>query len=303
MAEESPKGARTTREMTNIDSGLPVRTVVIPLDGSELSARAVPAAANIARCLNAGVHFVSVASTQEEADRCRDQFDDLAGIAPGAGRETVMADERSMTAAAVAVAILEAVTDPGGIVCIASHGRGRSASVLGSVASEVTARATCPVVIVGPAFEKDTWTLEAPVVACVDGTPPSELVVPVARDWADALRASVSIVSVAEPIPEPPSGRPWRRMHGPDEDADEYMSRLLERQRDDRVAVDGTVVYDPVSVAGGLVDHLSGHPASLVSVASRARRGVPRLVLGSEAAAIVRQVTVPVLTVALPHDL
>ncbi len=288
--------------MTNIDSGLPARAIVTPLDGSESSARAAPVAAKIARCLDASVHFVSVASTQEDADRCRDQFDDVAGIAPGASRETVMADERSMTAETVALAILEAVTDPGGIVCIASHGRGRSASVLGSVASELTARATHPVVIVGPAFDKDAWTLEAPVLACVDGTPPSEVVVPVARDWADALRVSVSIVTVAEPIPAPLSGRPWRRMHGPDEDADQYMSRLLERHRDDRVAVDGTVVYDPVSVAGGIVDHLSGHPATLVSVASRARRGVPRLVLGSEAAAIVRQVTVPVLTVALPHD-
>ena len=80
------------------------------------------------------------------------------------------------------------------------------------------------------------------------------------------------------------------------------MAALLERHRDDRVPVDGNVVYDPVSVAGGLVDHLAVHPASLVAVATHARRGVPRFVLGSAAAAIVHQAPVPVLAVPLPRD-
>jgi nucleotide-binding universal stress UspA family protein len=288
--------------VTNVESGLPVRALVVPLDGSELAARAVSPAVTLAQSLDASVHLVSVASTQDEADRHRAQFDDLAPIAPAASRETVMADERSITAEKVALAILEGVTDSGGVVCMASHGRGRSAAVLGSVASELIARATHPVIVIGPAFRPDAWTIDAPVVACVDGTPPSEAVVPLALQWADALGVSAAVVTVAEPIPAPLPGRPWRRMHGPDEDADEYMRRLVERHRDDRVALDGTVVYDPVSVAGGLGDHLASHPASLVTLASRARRGAPRLVLGSAAAKIVRAVPVPVLTVALRLD-
>jgi len=55
-----------------------------------------------------------------------------------------------------------------------------------------------------------------------------------------------------------------------------------------------------VSVAGGLADFLSSHPAELVAVATRARRGVARLVLGSHAANIVRAVNAPVLLVPEP---
>ena len=64
--------------------------------------------------------------------------------------------------------------------------------------------------------------------------------------------------------------------------------------------VDGDVVYDPVSVAGGLADFLASRPAALVAVSTRARRGVARLVLGSHAANIVRAVSAPVLLVPEP---
>jgi nucleotide-binding universal stress UspA family protein len=80
------------------------------------------------------------------------------------------------------------------------------------------------------------------------------------------------------------------------------MDALLERHRADRVPVDGTVVYDSVSVAGGLVDHVARQPPSLIAVATRARTGVPRLLLGSTAAAILREVPVPVLAVAVADE-
>jgi nucleotide-binding universal stress UspA family protein len=247
------------------------------------------------------VHLVSVASTQDEADRCHQQFDDVAGVVPGASREVVMADQRAGVDE-IARAILQSATGSGGVVCMASHGRGRGAGILGSVATEITARTRHPVVIIGPAFAPRTWQIDAPLVACVDGAPPSELVLPVAVEWADALGISLCVVTVAEPIPTPLAGRPWRRMHGPDEDADAYMAGLLERHTSDRVRIDSAVVYDPVSVARGLVDHLATRPASMIAVTTHARRGVPRVVLGSSAAAIVREAPVPVLSIALPHD-
>jgi nucleotide-binding universal stress UspA family protein len=171
--------------------------------------------------------------------------------------------------------------------------------VLGSVATEIASRCERPPIIVGPAFHPETWAADTPVLACVDGTPASETVVPVAIEWAEVLGVPLSVVTVAEPIPAPLPGRQWRRMHGPDEDADEYIARLIDRQRTDLVPLDGTVVYDPVSVADGLADHLADHPSSLITVATRARTGVSRLLLGSAAAGILHQAPAPALAVAI----
>ena len=289
--------------MVTFDSGLPARALIVPLDGSELSARAVNVAGLLSSALDVVVHLISVAATQDDADSCHRQFDHVADVVPHTSRELVMSDGHGVHADDVANAVVDSATRLGGVVCMASHGRGRSAAVLGSVATEIASRSERPLIIVGPAFQPQTWTIEAPVDACVDGTAASESVIPVALEWARALSVSLSVVTVAEPIPAPLPGRQWQRMHGPDEDAEPYIARLVERHRGDHVPVDGIVVYDPVSVPGGLDDHLAQHPASLVTVATRARTGVARLVLGSAAAGILHRVPVPVLTVALPHDM
>lgn len=288
--------------MTTLESGLPVQALIVPLDGSELSAAAARTAGRLAPGLNAAVHLVSVVSTHEEADTSRRQFDALAEAISGSSREIVMTDEHTPSVDEVALAILQSASGARSVVCMGSHGRGRSAGILGSVATEVTARARHPVAVVGPAFSLRTWRFEAPVVACIDGTLQSEATIPIALEWAHALGVPLWVVTVAEPIPAPLPGRPWRRMHGPDEDANRYMATVVERHRDDRVPIDGTVVYDPVSVAGGLVDHLATHPASLVTVATHARRGGPRLVFGSAAADIVHRVPMPVLSIPISRE-
>lgn len=288
--------------MATFESGLPTRALIVPLDCSELSARAVTVAGRLSSRINAGVHLITVAPAQDDADACHRQFDDVADVVPGASRELVMSDQRALHIDDVANAVIDSVTRVGGVVCMSSRGRGRSAAVLGSVATEITARAERPAIIVGPAFHPETWAADARVLACVDGTAASESVVPIALEWARALSVSLSLVTVAEPIPAPVAGRQWRRMHGPDEDAENYMNALVERHRMDRVPVDGIVVYDPVSVPGGLVDHVARHPASVLAVATRGRTGVPRLLLGSTAAAILHQVPVPVLAVAVADE-
>ena len=68
------------------------------------------------------------------------------------------------------------------------------------------------------------------LVACVDGTAGSEPGLPVAAAWAHALGMKLTLVTVAEPCPPPVRiGEPWRRHHGPNEDADEYVRRLGEQ--------------------------------------------------------------------------
>jgi nucleotide-binding universal stress UspA family protein len=178
--------------------------------------------------------------------------------------------------------------------------------VLGSTGREIVERVAAPAVVVGP----DVVLLDRPdenaapplgpenMVACVDGTPRSERGLPIAAAWAHALGMKLIVLTVAEPCPPPVRiGDPWRRHHGPNEDADDYMRRLGERWALEAPGLETVVVYDPISPGDGTKDYLGSHPAGLVVVTSHLRDPLGRLVHGSGAAGIVHTSTAPVLVV------
>jgi hypothetical protein len=108
-----------------------------------------------------------------------------------------------------------------------------------------------------------------------------------------------TIVTVAEPCPPPVRiGAPWRRHHGPNEDADEYMRRLGERWALEAPGLDTSVVYDPIGAGAGMKDYLAAHPTGLIAVTSHLRDGLAHAVYGSGAADIVHTSTAPALVVA-----
>jgi nucleotide-binding universal stress UspA family protein len=265
--------------------------VVMPIDGSEFADRAGAVASRLALALGVRLHLLAVAADESEAER-------LAESRPGFARRVPDATFEVVTDRDVAVAISAAAERLSGVVCMASHGAGRSAALVGSTALGVLAGGR-PVVVVGPRFE-DPWEPTSPVRACVDGSPRSEAIIPVALGWARSLGAPLTITTVAEPIPAPTPGSPWRRGHGPDTDADRYVDDLAARWSDHAVSVRGSVVYDPIGVVKGLVDHLRHQPASLIVVGTRGRRGLGRLLLGSVAAELVQHAPVPVLVAPLP---
>jgi nucleotide-binding universal stress UspA family protein len=141
----------------------------------------------------------------------------------------------------------------------------------------------------------------ARLIACVDGSPFSEALLPVASTWAAALGMSLTILTVAEPINPPMrTDTKWIRRHGPDTDADEYIARLVREWQRAGPDTNGQVVYDPISPAEGLTAHFREHPAGLVAVNSHARSGLRGLLLGSTAASIARTSVVPTLVVPPP---
>ena len=168
---------------------------------------------------------------------------------------------------------------------------------MGSVAGEIATRVSAPLVVVGPRVPDD-HLLTGRLVACVDGSPWSESVLPPAAAWAAALGLGLSIVTIAEPVPEPVSpGGSYHRRHGPDIAAEEYVGQLMAEWQGRSVDVDGEAVYDPVSVLGGLTSYLEPRPPALVAATTHARSGMARLVLGSVAARIVHEIAAPILLV------
>jgi nucleotide-binding universal stress UspA family protein len=239
---------------------------------------------------------VCILSAVDREDEVADRDRRLAGIAvPGRPVHRKIVVDRDP-----AGAIHQTIRDlRDAVACMASHGRGRSAALVGSVATEVVARGRDTVVLVGPLYDEEQRGRA--VLACVDDSPASAGLVPVARRWAEMLREPLVVVTVAEPVPESPRGGPEHRRFGPQGDIDAFLAALVAPLRAGGVAVETRVIWDPVSPAAGLALHLREHPAFLAALTSHARTGLHRAVFGSVAAAVVRTSSSPVLVMPMPR--
>lgn len=274
--------------------------VLVPLDGSQFARAAMWSARALAERLGAELHTVSVAGSDDEVDELRHHAADALGVAPDDPRVHVRTDDDVASAIARCADDLHPC-----VICMSTHGRGRLAgAIMGSVARSLLADARAPLVVVGRLQSGSVAPLSVPrLVACVDGSAPSERLAETAGRWADALDMSLTLLTVAEPMPAPVrTGAKWHRRHGPDEDADDYVRRLQARHATVARQVDAAVHYDPISPAEGVRDFLQERPAGLLAVTTHARSGLGRLALGADAAAIVSQSTVPVLVVPLSAE-
>ena len=278
--------------------------VLVPLDGSPLAAAAIPTARAIAQRLGADVHAIAVASSNDTTESLRDEV--LASIPSDPNEPRV----RTVVGDDPAAAIVGHARELGStLICMSTHGRGRLAgAVVGSVARAVLHLVDAPIVAVGPFADRPPpfiyrWPDPLAVnrlVACVDGSQPSEQVLPVAAGWARLLGAPLSILTVAEPAaPIAGVGRRHTDRYEPDGDPDAYVARLAEQWRTADIDATGIVVRDPISPAEGIKAHLADEMAGLVVVTTHARSGLRRLFLGADAAAIVRASLAPALVVPL----
>jgi nucleotide-binding universal stress UspA family protein len=276
--------------------------VLVPLDGSELAARATPTARALAVRFGAELQSIGVASSSGELQSLRDQAADALAIdADDAPIHVEVADDPALAIRRRADALGSC------LVCMSSHGRGRvSGAIVGSVARAVLEAGAEPIVVVGPAVPRPSDTDATPalsadtMIACVDGGEASEQVLPVAAAWAHALSLRLNIVTVAEPVPPPlRADASWHRHHGPDAEPEKYVVQLTERWRAEVPDVRGEAVYDRISAAEGIEAYLGDHPAALLALTTHARRGLDRVVFGAGAAAIVKSSTAPALVVPL----
>jgi nucleotide-binding universal stress UspA family protein len=181
------------------------------------------------------------------------------------------------------------------IACMATHGRGRSAALVGSVATEVVARGHDPLVLVGPLVGDRVRGEGVGVVTCLDGTPASTGIATLGLGWARLVVEPLVLLTVAEPVPPPVrEGAPYRRF-GPD-DPDAFLKEVAADLPGD-APVDTVAVFDPISPAEGVRSYLRDNPAYLVMVASHARTGVALLVFGSTAGNVVHHSRSPVLVI------
>ena len=140
--------------------------IVVPLDGSELAEKALPAAEELARLAGAPLHLIRVVDlprlerfgaygltveyasfallADEERAVAREYLEKVAAGLTGRGR-TVTTE----VADGVTARVLVGLSKPGDAIVMASHGRtGMARWFLGSVAEDVVRHATVPVLLI-----------------------------------------------------------------------------------------------------------------------------------------------------------
>ncbi len=255
----------------------PFDHVVVPLDGSPFSERALPVALAFAARLGAATDLIGIAGDHGVDERLRTQLDQLAHQVGGTLPATHIAS------ASDALEPIRALSKqyPSPLVCVASHGCNRTGGVfVDALTGDLVGSTSLPVLVVGP--HTRVPVADAPVVVCVDGSSDSEAAIPVAAAWAERLGVELVLVTVVDPRPAKPG-------------TEKYLVSVAERSAASGIRLRAHVIRYVAHPAEGLALYLAEHPAQLVVVTTRARRGLTRILFGSVASRIVHEVSAPVL--------
>jgi nucleotide-binding universal stress UspA family protein len=271
-------------------------TIVVPLDGSAFAERAIrPACSIAARLEQARVLLVSCAP--DDLDAAQRELDDRARLFS----EVVDIETRIVGSGDPAEVILAiAATEPDGILCMATRGKGAvRAAVLGSVSTKVVCRSTQPLILVGPHCRTALLPAErGRLLVCSDGSDVSDSIVPVAATWCERLELEPWLTEVVGPDEDP---EPAHRSH---------VNREVE-VANTRLDALATRLHTPTSRARTKVLHgapgrsipwlAERLPAALIAIATHGRGGVTRVTMGSVANEVVRHAPCPVL-ITRPTD-
>ena len=171
-------------------------TVLVPLDGSDEAARALGPASTLAGALESPlevVRFVERGEEQRVGPAIEAQLADL-----GITNVSIALEPRC---AFVADQIESRIAEqPNSLVCMSTHGRGRSSAVMGSVAEDLIRLRSGPIMLVGPACHLHRYQPGGTMVVPLDGTEVADGIVSVATAFAIVMHHPLVFLTVAQPV-------------------------------------------------------------------------------------------------------
>lgn len=262
-------------------------TIIVPLDGSDSAARALPPAATLANEYDSVVTITSVVSPSfvtSMTDTVRQQAA-AAGIAYPVINLVV-------SARSPVPRLIEALDQaPAGILCMATTGRSHLGQVLGSVAEEILRVRSGPIMLVGPRCEPNSFKPRGRMIVPVDGSETSAEILAVAATWANAYHMEPEVVAVVDPNIEAKMG--GGHIHvGTEANLPSRVAAELAADIGSRV--DWEVLHND-SVSHAIVGRAADVGASIIAMSTHGRTGLPRVVLGSVTMAVVHGAECPVL--------
>ncbi|MEX2284103.1 MAG: universal stress protein [Gemmatimonadota bacterium] len=282
--------------------------IMVPLDGSRFSERALPIAVDIAARWHADLHLVRVDEDMRGPDTAWSRVVNESYLTELTVRIRIDSglSVRAATLGGEIPHALDAYTRENDIdlVVMTTHGRGVIGRMwVGSVTDELVRRASVPVLMLRPqgnaAMRTAPWSIKHIVVA-LDGSPQSEVILNPAIKLARLMNARLSLVRVFESdVPTTYAAIVESQIdHGVDHvldaDARDYVERIAHRIADPSLRID-TIVLGDSTAADGIVHAAARCKADMIAMSTHGRTGWQRIAFGSVEADVVRATHVPML--------
>lgn len=284
---------------------MPLRKLLVPLDGSPTSEAALPFAEALGLRLGATLALIRAVHTQSMAAIAEAETY-LAGFAEQLSSRGLQI-ETGVPFGAPAEWILEEIAlRKADMVVMATHDRsGPDRWLHGSVVEAVISRTTTPILVIRAAAPgvRPVERLDQPrpvFVVPLDGSELSEAALPLASRLATDLGGVLNLVSVvprpgqmvyAEGIAVPHTEQDSARM---EREAEIYLRTVTAQLGADLVAGWRVRLGDPITE---IVTEAERHSAAAIVMATHGRAGIMRTLLGSVAGQVVHTATSPVLLV------
>ncbi len=274
-----------------------LHNVLVPHDGSPFAARALGPASALARYLDSEMVVVGYHTTDEDRAELVAGIEESIRLLGDVKHRIVIEPLVTTVAEQLASVINEA---PGQLVVMASHGRGRSAAVAGSVATGVLAATSSPLILVGPGYKARSFRCHGPLQIAVTTEEHSTAILPTAAAMANGFDFELEIVTVHPPIDVAELNAEADGDGAVPEET--YLRGLAAAVTDvtgDPVAY--TVLHgnDP---AEAIIYHAGRTKAALLAMATHNPTGVDRLVNGSTTANVLAAAPCPVIALRPSFD-
>jgi nucleotide-binding universal stress UspA family protein len=295
------------------------RTLLVPLDGSDLAERALPYATALASDAGGQIVLTRVAlapapTTLDGAALEQDQYrvveeaeQYLANVAQKL--PTRLAIKTCVPYGRAASSIVDTIGEIGAdAVVMATHGRtGLKHLLAGSVAEAVIADSAVPVFVVharpGEMPQAAFDPLHARVIVPLDGSDLASAALPTAVELVGG-GGELVLVTVVEPprqVERDQSGRVRAYLDQQEEaltrEARDYLHGVARQLMENSAALHVSIDVRVGEPATGIVAVAADRVADLVVMASHGRTGIPRAVFGSVTGAVLRDGFTPVLVV------
>ena len=265
-----------------------MQEIVVPVDDSAAAWKAAEVGASLAAVLAADLTLLTVIDPDTHADASK-------ALLERGAEQLDRGDVRIGTALRVAdhsvAEEIEAYVEarPGAVLVMATHGRGRSSALVGSVADDVLGRTFGPIMLIGP--KVDAAAFSGPVIVAVDGSELSERAAPLGVAWAIELGVSPWIVHCLIDEHDFPA----------DVDESAYVASLAQtytEQSKHQVEFEELHGEHPETAVPRFAE---SSEASMIVATTHGRTGMRRLTMGSVVSRFVRHATCPVFVERPPH--
>lgn len=184
-----------------------VKTVIVPLDGSELSQHAIHLAATLAAARRGSITLIHVvdepafsdlppAMTAEDRANATQYLASVGAAIDG----RVPVETRILSGDPTEELLRYADRTPEAMIAMSTHGRGGVGRVMfGSVADKVVRGSKVPVALVRDEHDTSQKQLRT-ILVPLDGSPLSETALPYAVELAEGTGATLALVRVIDPI-------------------------------------------------------------------------------------------------------